>query len=83
MYQKSGMGLTLLLPKPWTNWRVTVDLHTHTHSLSRTHACTHTHSLGMVSGGGEVLEIFISRWPQSGFISNWAEILVVLGYKVL
>lgn len=53
------------------------------HTLSHTHACPHTHSLGMVSGGGEVLEIFISRWPQSGFISNWAEILVVVGYKVL
>lgn len=46
------------------------------------------HAHTFIPGGwsqvaGEVLEIFISRWPQSGFMSNWEDVLLVLGCKVL
>lgn len=55
MYQKSKLTLRLLFPKPWTNQKVTVDLHTHIHTYSFTHTSIHfhSHSLEMVSGAGE------------------------------
>lgn len=57
----------------------------HTHTPTHIHTYIHTHSF---SGngyrwGGRILELFIFRYPESGFIRKWTGILVILGHKVL